>query len=80
MPYRMAFSLSAGIIIVIYMKLAGGNIFFYYNTFSMKNKHCLKFYPKFFLCPVTIHGLEAAHSNDSGRYLEFCYAKIAPHS
>ena len=25
--------------------------FFYYNTFSMKNKHCLKFYPKFFLGP-----------------------------
>ncbi len=29
---------------------------------------------------VTIHGLGAAHSNDSGRYLEFCCAKIAPHS
>ena len=28
--------------------------------------------------PVTIHGMEAAHSNDSGRYLKFCFAKIAP--
>ena len=29
---------------------------------------------------ITFHGLGAAHSNDSGRYLEFCCAKIAPHS
>ncbi len=29
---------------------------------------------------VTIHGLGAAHSNDSGRYSKFCFAKIAPHS
>lgn len=27
---------------------------------------------------VTIHGLEAAHSNNSGRYSELCRAKIAP--
>ncbi len=27
---------------------------------------------------VTVHGLEAAHSNVSGRYLKFCFAKIAP--
>lgn len=26
---------------------------------------------------VTIHGLGAAYSNDSGRYSEFCFAKIA---
>ena len=25
---------------------------------------------------VTIHGLEAAHSNESGRYSEFCCAKV----
>ena len=29
---------------------------------------------------VTIHGLEAAHNNNSGRYLKFCSAKTAPHS
>ena len=27
---------------------------------------------------VTVHGLEAVHSNVSGRYLKFCFAKIAP--
>jgi len=27
---------------------------------------------------VTICRMEAVHSNDSGRYLKFCFAKIVP--
>ena len=55
-------------------------ILFYLSIFFLIRKVLIFIFHAYTRTNVTIRGSGAAHSNDSGRYSEFCFAKIAPHT